>query len=71
MRDEYPRITHPRYWQRGGYDGVIEPGTVLSFHSYIGAAGGLGAAYLEQQVLFGEKSVELFSRFPFEESLLC
>lgn len=70
MRDEYPRITHPRYWTRGGYDGVIEPGMILSFHSYIGAPGGREAVYLEQQVHFGERKTTLFSSFPFEEALL-
>lgn len=61
MVDEYPRVTHPRYWPRSGYDGVLEPGMTICVHSYIGAAGSGQGVMLEEQVLIGEHDTEVLS----------
>ena len=49
--DEYPSIPFPNAWEASGYDGVLEPGMVLTVEAYVGARLGGEGAKLENQVL--------------------
>ena len=69
MCDEYPRI-NPYHRGLNPYDGVVEPGMVLTVESYIGAMGDREGVKLEEQVLITEDGYELMSSYPFEEELL-
>jgi Xaa-Pro aminopeptidase len=70
LADEYPFCAYRQDFAHGGYDGVFEPGMTVCVESYIGEVGGDEGVKLEQQVLIGERGVELLSTFPFEEGLL-
>lgn len=69
--DEYPAIYYIQDWEKEGYDGTIEPHSVLCIESYIGAEGGREGVKLEEQVLITETGYEVLSRFPFEDALLA
>ena len=69
MCDEYPKII-PYHNGLNPYDGVVEPGMVLTVESYMGAVGGRNGVKLEEQVLITEDGYELLSSYPFEEALL-
>ena len=68
--DEYPAIRYPEDVEAVGYDGVLEPGMVLSAEAYVGAVGGPFGVKLEDQVLITEDGPETLSRAPFDERLL-
>lgn len=68
--DEYPAIRYPEDVEEVGYDGVLEPGMVLSAEAYVGAVGGPYGVKLEDQVLITEDGCETLSRAPFDERLL-
>ena len=70
MTGEYPYILYKDDYERGGYDGVIEPGMVLCVESFIGAEDGGEGVKLEQQVRITDTGYELMSQFPMEERLL-
>jgi Xaa-Pro aminopeptidase len=70
LSDEYPKIYYHDDWHRDGYDGIIEPSTVLCVESYSGAKGGDVGVKLEQMVLVNETGVEVLSNYPFEDSLI-
>lgn len=69
MCDEYPKII-PHHSGVNPYNGVIEPGMVLTVESYMGAEGEREGVKLEEQVLITEQGTELLSSYPFEEQLL-
>lgn len=69
MCDEYPKII-PNHCGPNPYDGVVEPGMVLTVESYMGAVGDREGVKLEEQVLITEDGYELLSSYPFEEALL-
>lgn len=70
MTGEYPYLYHQSEFEQAGYDGEIVPGMTLCVESFIGKEGGYDGVKLEQQVLITDTSVELLSKFPFEEDLL-
>ena len=45
-------------WDHGGYDGVLEPGMVVSVESYVGRLGGREGVKLEEQLLITERGHE-------------
>ena len=49
------------YWEGSGYDGVLEPGMVLTVESYVGARSGWPGVKLEDQVLIIESGYENLS----------
>ncbi|MEM7222594.1 MAG: Xaa-Pro peptidase family protein [Pseudomonadota bacterium] len=69
MSDEWPVIFYPEDAQFI-YDGVLEPGMVMSVESYVGEFGGHEGVKLEQMVLILDDGYELLSTFPYEEQLL-
>ena len=72
MCDEWPAILYRDEWRdKGGYDGVFEPGMTLCIESYTGAVGGSEGVKLEEQVLITEDGVQRLSTFPFEDALLA
>ena len=52
--DEYPCIPFPEAWADSGYDGVLEPGMVLTVEAYVGARSGGEGVKIENQVLITE-----------------
>ena len=68
--DEYPALRYPEDYEASGYDGVLEPGMVLTSEAYIGAVGGTVGVKLEDQVLITETGFENLTSYPFEERLL-
>lgn len=70
MTDEYPKIYHRQDWDRHGYDGVIEAGTVLSVESFVGSDRGGPGVKLEQMYLITDVGAEAMSSYPFESALL-
>ncbi len=62
--DEYPAVPYPEDWERSGYDGLLEPGTVVCVESYVGRHGGHEGVKLEEQVLVTETGHEQLSRYP-------
>jgi Xaa-Pro dipeptidase len=68
--DEYPHGAYLQDFERGGYDGVLEPGMTICVESYMGEVGGDEGVKLEQQVLITDSGLELLSTFPFETELL-
>lgn len=62
--DEYPDIYFPEDWETWGYDGVLEPGMVLTVEAYVGARAGGEGVKLENQVLVTEQGPELLTHFP-------
>ncbi len=59
--DEYPDIFFPHMWERSGYDGVLEPGMVLTAEAFVGAKWGGEGVKLEQQYLVTESGPELLT----------
>jgi Xaa-Pro aminopeptidase len=70
MADEYPHCAYIQDFERGGYDGIFEPGMTVCVESYMGEVGGAEGVKLEQQVLITERGCEPLSTFPFEQDLL-
>jgi len=68
--DEYPAIRYPEDVEAHGYDGVLEPGMVLTAEVYVGAVGGPYGIKLEDQVLVTENGPETLNHDPFDEKLL-
>ncbi|CAN5879083.1 Xaa-Pro peptidase family protein [soil metagenome] len=64
--DEYPDIYFPQDWETWGYDGVLEPGMVLTVEAYVGARAGGEGVKLENQVLVTEQGPELLTHFPLD-----
>lgn len=69
MCDEYPKID-PLHRGPNHYDGMLEPGMVLTIESYMGPKGERDGVKLEEQVLVTEEGHEVLSTYPFEEELL-
>ena len=67
--DEYPSVPYPDDWERAGYDGVLEPGMVVSVESYVGRLGGHEGVKLEEQVLITDDGHECLSRYPHDQRL--
>ena len=67
--DEYPSVPYPDDWERSGYDGVLEPGMVVSVESYVGRHGGREGVKLEEQVLITETGHECLSQYPHDQRL--
>ena len=59
--DEFPTIVFPSAWEASGYDGVLEPGMVLTVEAYVGARSGGQGVKLEDQVLVTEDGCENLS----------
>lgn len=59
--DEWPSVPFPHNWDVSGYDGVLEPGMVLTVESYVGARSGGPGCKLEDQVLITEDGPENLS----------
>ena len=59
--DEYPSLPFPSAWDNSGYDGVLEPGMVLTVESYVGARSGGQGVKLENQLLITETGHENLS----------
>lgn len=70
LADEWPSIPYQEDWAEYGYDGVLQPGMVVSVESYVGELGGAEGVKLEDMVLITETGVELLSHYPYEEALL-
>ena len=64
--DEYPEIYWPENWDEWGYDGVLEPGMVLTVESYVGPRVGGEGVKLENQVLVTEAGPELLTELPLD-----
>ncbi|MBC8365018.1 MAG: aminopeptidase P family protein [Actinobacteria bacterium] len=64
--DEWPSITFPASWERVGYDGVVQPGMVLTVEAYVGAYAGGQGVKLENQVLITENGHENLSPWSLE-----
>ncbi len=62
--DEYPSIYPPAGWDDWGYDGVLEPGMVLTSESFVGSRDGGEGVKLENQYLVTELEPELLTDFP-------
>ncbi|MGI9408132.1 MAG: M24 family metallopeptidase [Hyphomicrobiaceae bacterium] len=70
MSDEYPKIYYRQDWDRHGYDGVIEDGSVLCIESFTGSERGGPGVKLEEMVRVTERGCEPLSSYPFEACLL-
>ncbi len=68
--DEYPSIRYPEDVEEHGFDGVLEPGMVMTAEAYVGAVGGPYGVKLEDQVLITEDGPETLNHDPFDEKLL-
>ena len=64
--DEYPEILFPHMWEGGGFDGVLEPGMVLTVEAFVGSRHGGEGIKLEDQYLVTESGPELLSDFPLD-----
>ncbi len=64
--DEYPSIPFPSAWAESGYDGVLEPGMVMTVEAYVGARSGGHGIKLEDQVLITEDGYENLSPWTLE-----
>ena len=69
--DEYPRIPHLADWDVKGYDGVLEPMSVMCVESYLGIFGEREGVKLEEQILIKEDGIEILTQYPFEQHLLA
>lgn len=69
MCDEYPRI-NPAHRGANPYDGVLEPGMVVTVESYMGPRGERDGVKLEEQVLITGDGHEVLSTYPMEADLL-
>ena len=70
LADEWPSIPYQQDLERYGYDGVVQPGMVLSVESFIGSEDGEEGVKLEDMVLITDNGSERLSTYPFEQSLL-
>lgn len=59
--DEYPEIVLPHQWEASGYDGVLQPGMVLTTEAYVGSRQGGEGVKLEEQYLITESGPEKLS----------
>ena len=59
--DEYPDVYWPEQWDDWGYDGVLEPGMVLTVESFVGPRVGGEGVKLENQILVTETGPELLT----------
>ena len=64
--DEYPEITFPHMWDKVGWDGVLEPGMVLTTEAFVGPRDGGEGVKLEEQVLVTENGPERLSSAVFD-----
>ena len=65
--DEFPDIVFPEHWDAIGFDGVLEPGMVLTTEAYVGdRAGAHEGVKLEEQYLVTESGPEKLSSFPLD-----
>jgi Xaa-Pro aminopeptidase len=63
--DEFPEICFPEQWDDVGFDGVLQPGMVLTCEAYVGARDGRSEGVkLEEQILVTENGPETLSGFP-------
>jgi Xaa-Pro aminopeptidase len=63
--DEYPDIVFPEHWDEIGFDGVLQPGMVLTAEAYVGDRGGRHEGVkLEEQYLITDTGAEQLSTFP-------
>lgn len=70
MTDEYPKIYYREDWAQHGYDGVLEPGTILCVESFVGHRDGGPGVKLEEVVEVGAHGCEPLSTYPFDDRLL-
>ena len=61
--DEYPDLVFPHSWEASGYDGVLEPGMVLTVEAFVGSHFGGEGIKLEEQYLVTEGAPEKLSQF--------
>ncbi len=61
--DEYPDLVFPHSWEASGYDGVLEPGMVLTVEAFVGSHFGGEGIKLEDQYLVTEDGPEKLSHF--------
>ena len=59
--DEFPEITFPHMWGKIGWDGVLEPGMVLTVEAYVGPRAGGEGVKLEEQVLVTKRGPDRLS----------
>ena len=59
--DEYPSIPFPSAWEASGYNGLLEPGMVLTVEAYVGARSGGQGVKLENQLLVTDDGAESLS----------
>lgn len=65
--DEYPDIVFPEHWDATGFDGVLQPGMVLTTEAYVGdREGRYEGVKLEEQYLITETGNEQLSTFPID-----
>lgn len=64
--DEYPEVYFPAVWDEWGFDGVLEPGMVLTAESYVADRRGGEGVKLENQYLVTEAGSELLSHSPLD-----
>jgi len=64
--DEFPEITFPHMWDKIGWDGVLEPGMVLTVEAYVGPRSGGEGVKLEEQVLVTENGPDRLSGAVFD-----
>ena len=62
--DEYPLILHHDDYDQIGYDGILEPGMVVSAEAYIGAENGHEGVKLEDQLVITENGCENLTSYP-------
>ena len=59
--DEYPSIPFPSAWEASGYNGLLEPGMVLTVEAYVGARSGGQGVKLENPLLVTADGAESLS----------
>ncbi|MGI9625181.1 MAG: M24 family metallopeptidase, partial [Acidimicrobiales bacterium] len=65
--DEFPDVYFPHTWDDWGFDGVLEPGMVLTSESYVGSRHGGEGIKLEDQYLITESGrPELITDYPLD-----
>lgn len=64
--DEYPEIPFPHTWDDAGFDGVLEPGMVLTTEAFVGARSGGEGVKIEDQYLVTETGPERLSTYPLD-----
>ncbi|MEM7274576.1 MAG: Xaa-Pro peptidase family protein [Actinomycetota bacterium] len=65
--DEYPEIVFPEHWTDTGFDGVLEPGMVLTTEAYVGARDGRSEGVkLEDQYLITADGAERLTSIPLD-----